>query len=78
MYFEVCNGFRKLKNQQTTWWLDALNQIEQNKDMSNELIRKIREAVADTLNTSSTSRIPSRLVTLFNSLLDSVMMLFSF
>lgn len=58
-YEQVSNGFRKRKNQQTTWWLDALHQIDQNKDLSNELIRKMREALAGTPNASRTSRMAS-------------------
>jgi E3 ubiquitin-protein ligase SHPRH len=60
---KVCNAFGERKNLHTVWWLDALNQAEQNKDSTGELIRKkIEEAVSGTLNKSRSSRIASRLV----------------
>ncbi|XP_059300867.1 uncharacterized protein LOC132053054 isoform X3 [Lycium ferocissimum] len=56
-YDQVCNAFSDRKNQYTAWWLEALHHIEQNKDSSNELIRKIGEAVSGTLNTSRASKL---------------------
>ncbi|PHT52525.1 hypothetical protein CQW23_06987 [Capsicum baccatum] len=58
-YDQVCNAFSDRKNQYTAWWLEALHHIEQNKDSSNELIRKIGETVSGTLNTSRASKIAS-------------------
>ncbi|WMV19954.1 hypothetical protein MTR67_013339 [Solanum verrucosum] len=58
-YDQVCNAFSDRKNQYTAWWLEALHHIEQNKDSSNELIRKIGEAVSGTLNTSRASKVAS-------------------
>ncbi|KAL3521327.1 hypothetical protein ACH5RR_019476 [Cinchona calisaya] len=58
-YEQVCNEFSNRKSEHTTWWLDALHHLEQNKDSSSELIRKIREALSVTLSTSRTSRIAS-------------------
>jgi E3 ubiquitin-protein ligase SHPRH len=57
---KVCNAFGERKNLHTVWWLDALNQAEQNKDSTCELIRKIEEAVSGTLNKSRSSRIASK------------------
>lgn len=62
LYLKVCNAFSDRKNQYTAWWLEALHHIEQNKDSSNELIRKIGEAVSGTLNTSRASKVASWLV----------------
>uniref|UniRef100_A0A2P2MDB4 RING-type domain-containing protein n=1 Tax=Rhizophora mucronata TaxID=61149 RepID=A0A2P2MDB4_RHIMU len=58
-YILVCNAFRDKKDQHTIWWLDALHHAEQNKDFSNELIRKIEEAVSGSLNNSRSSKIAS-------------------
>lgn len=44
----------------TTWWLDALHHIEQNKDLSSLLIQKIGEALSG--NSNKKSRIPAWLV----------------
>ncbi|VFQ99538.1 unnamed protein product [Cuscuta campestris] len=60
---QVCNAFTEKKNQHTTWWLEALHHIEQNKDLSTEFIRKTGEAVAGTLNTSA-----SRVASCFHSI----------
>ncbi|XP_010253038.1 PREDICTED: E3 ubiquitin-protein ligase SHPRH [Nelumbo nucifera] len=59
-YMEVCEALSDRKKQQNLWWLEALHYIEQKKDSSNELIRKIREAVSGTLNSSKASRLASR------------------
>ncbi|PIN24826.1 DEAD box-containing helicase-like transcription factor/DNA repair protein [Handroanthus impetiginosus] len=56
-YEQVCDAFLKRKNQHTTWWLEALHQIEQNKDSSDVLIQKIGEALSGNLNKKS--RIPA-------------------
>nr|GLL21004.1 E3 ubiquitin-protein ligase SHPRH isoform X1 [Ipomoea trifida] len=56
---QVCNAFTDRKNQHTAWWLESLHHIEQNKDLSSELIRKIGEAVSGTMNTNRASRIAS-------------------
>ncbi|GFY84449.1 RING-finger, DEAD-like helicase, PHD and SNF2 domain-containing protein [Actinidia rufa] len=55
----VCEAFRDRRKQDTVWWLESLHHIEQNKDSSSELVRKIGEAVSGTLNVSRTSRIAS-------------------
>ncbi|KAG8380997.1 hypothetical protein BUALT_Bualt06G0075000 [Buddleja alternifolia] len=52
-YEQVCDGFMKRKNQHTTWWLQALDHIEQNKDSSSVLIQKIGEALSGNLNKRS-------------------------
>ncbi|XP_059666858.1 uncharacterized protein LOC132312497 isoform X2 [Cornus florida] len=56
---QVSNALTERKNQHTAWWFETLHDIEQNKDSSSELIRKIEEAVSGTLNISRTSRIAS-------------------
>ncbi|KAG9149766.1 hypothetical protein Leryth_021853 [Lithospermum erythrorhizon] len=58
-YGQVCSGFSERKNLNTTWWLEALQHIEQDKDLPGELTRKIVEAVSGTLTTSRKSRIAS-------------------
>ncbi|OVA17306.1 SNF2-related [Macleaya cordata] len=59
-YMQVCNAFSDRQNQHINWWLEALHCVEQNKDASNELIRRICEAVSGTLSSSKSSRIASR------------------
>lgn len=56
-YEQVSNEFSQRRNLHTAWWLEALHQIEQNKDSSTELIEKIRESISGTLTTSRVSRI---------------------
>ncbi|KAM7494701.1 hypothetical protein LguiB_029310 [Lonicera macranthoides] len=58
-YGQISNALSDRRNQQTTWWLEALDHIEQNKDSSSELLRKMGETVSGTLNTSRTTRIAS-------------------
>ncbi|KAI3458420.1 hypothetical protein Pfo_015083 [Paulownia fortunei] len=53
LYEQVCDSFIERKKQHTTWWLDALHHIEQNKDSSNALIQKIGEALSGNLNKKS-------------------------
>ncbi|KAL2227323.1 UNVERIFIED_CONTAM: E3 ubiquitin-protein ligase SHPRH [Sesamum indicum] len=53
----VCDAFIKRKNLHTTWWLDALHYIEQNKDSSSVLIQKLGEALSG--NWNKKSRIPA-------------------
>ncbi|XP_052201128.1 uncharacterized protein LOC127807364 isoform X2 [Diospyros lotus] len=57
-HLQVCKAFDDRKNQDI-WWLEALHHIEQNKDSSSELIRKIGEAISSKLNVSRTSKIAS-------------------
>lgn len=66
---KVCEAFTECKGQHETWWLDALDLIEQDKELSNELIRRIDEAVSESVNNSK-SRIATRLdIILFVSLI---------
>ncbi|KAK1388404.1 E3 ubiquitin-protein ligase SHPRH [Heracleum sosnowskyi] len=58
-HVQVDNIVTEKKNEHMTWWLDTLHYVEQNKETSSELIRKIGEAISGTLNTSKTSRISS-------------------
>ncbi|XP_051143623.1 uncharacterized protein LOC127260028 isoform X2 [Andrographis paniculata] len=57
---QVCDIRRK--NQNATWWLDALHHIEQDKDSSSLLIQKIGEALSGNLNKKS--RIPANFRTI--------------
>nr|KAJ0219821.1 hypothetical protein LSAT_V11C200097200 [Lactuca sativa] len=59
-YDLVSNGLKDRRHQHTAWWAEALQYIEQNKDSSTDFIRKIGDAVSETLNTSRTSRLASR------------------
>ncbi|KAL7107476.1 hypothetical protein ACP275_06G057200 [Erythranthe tilingii] len=52
-YEQVCGAFTERKNQDTTWWLDALYHIEQNQDSSSSLIQKIGKALSGNLNKKS-------------------------
>ncbi|CAL5322829.1 unnamed protein product [Camellia sinensis] len=58
-HVQVCNAFSNRKNQHTVWWLEALHHIEQDKDSSSELIRKIGEAVSNTMKFYRSSKIAS-------------------
>ncbi|XP_017984679.1 PREDICTED: E3 ubiquitin-protein ligase SHPRH isoform X1 [Theobroma cacao] len=58
-YMQVCNAFSDIKNEDTVWWLEALHHAEQNKDFSNELIRKIEEAIAGSLKNRRSLRMSS-------------------
>ncbi|XP_065870034.1 uncharacterized protein [Euphorbia lathyris] len=58
-HMQVCSAFNERENQHTTWWLDALSHAELNSDFSRDLIRKIEDAVSETLNNLRSSRIPS-------------------
>ncbi|XP_019079923.1 uncharacterized protein LOC100248506 isoform X2 [Vitis vinifera] len=58
-YMQVCDSLNDGKNQHSVWWLEALTQIEQNKDASGELIKKIGDAVSGPLNNARSSRIDS-------------------
>ena len=72
---KVCDSLNGGKNQHSIWWLEALTKIEQNKDASGELIKKIGDAVSGPLNNARSSRIDSwlviDLVLLFTSLHDA-------
>lgn len=50
------------RDHNVNWWLEALNLIEKNKDSSDELIRKIDQAVSSrSVNGTGSSRVSSRL-----------------
>ncbi|KAI3991562.1 hypothetical protein MKX01_040572 [Papaver californicum] len=57
---QVSNAFSEQQNQPTNWWLEALQLVEQKENSSNELIRRICDAVSGTLNSSKSSGIASR------------------
>lgn len=61
-FLKVCDSLNDGKNQHSIWWLEALSHIEQNKDASGELIKKIGDAVSGPLNNARSSRIDSWLV----------------
>lgn len=50
---QVRGAFTERKDQHTSWWLDALYHIEQNKDSSSALIQKIEESLSRNLNKKS-------------------------
>lgn len=58
-YEQVCDTFSEVKNHRSVWWLDVLHHIEQSRDSTNELIRKIGEAVLGSTNNSRSSKIGS-------------------
>ncbi|XWS74480.1 hypothetical protein CRYUN_Cryun01aG0001600 [Craigia yunnanensis] len=58
-YMQVCNAFSDINNEHRVWWLEALHHAEQNKDFSNELIRKIEEAISGSLKNRRSSRMSS-------------------
>lgn len=62
LLLKVNNILTERKNKHMTWWLETLHYVEQNKETSSELIRKIGEAISGTLNTSKASLMSSRLV----------------
>lgn len=62
LFLKVCDSLNDGKNQHSVWWLEALTQIEQNKDASGEFIKKIGDAVSGPLNNARSSRIDSWLV----------------
>ncbi|KAK9167890.1 hypothetical protein Syun_000030 [Stephania yunnanensis] len=59
-YLQVCKALDDRQNQNADWWLESINHVEQNKDLSEELIRKVSEAVHGTLNRSKPTRIAAR------------------
>ncbi|XP_077216092.1 RING-finger, DEAD-like helicase, PHD and SNF2 domain-containing protein [Tasmannia lanceolata] len=63
-YMQVCDALTKCKGQHVPWWLQSLDQIEQNNDSSNDLIRKIDEAVSQAVHNSKSSRVSSRFQTI--------------
>ncbi|XP_031278860.1 E3 ubiquitin-protein ligase SHPRH [Pistacia vera] len=63
-YMQVCNALDDIKEQHDGWWFEVLHHAEENKDFSSELIRKIEEAVAGSLNKSRSSRIAYRFRTI--------------
>ncbi|XP_038722963.1 E3 ubiquitin-protein ligase SHPRH isoform X2 [Tripterygium wilfordii] len=60
MHTLVCNELNDRKTQHSLWWLETLDHADQNKDFAGELIKKIEEAISETLNNSKSSRITSR------------------
>ncbi|XP_022745300.1 E3 ubiquitin-protein ligase SHPRH isoform X3 [Durio zibethinus] len=48
-YMQVCDALSDINNEHRVWWLEALHHAEQNKDFSNELIRKIEDAISGSL-----------------------------
>ncbi|XP_078436661.1 RING-finger, DEAD-like helicase, PHD and SNF2 domain-containing protein isoform X2 [Wolffia australiana] len=55
--YDLSESFRDLN---VNWWLEALCLIEKNEDSSDELIRKIDEAVSRTVNGARSSPVSSR------------------
>ncbi|VVB02957.1 unnamed protein product [Arabis nemorensis] len=63
-YNQVSESLSNMGKQHSSWWLDALQLAEQNKEISSELTRKIEEAINRSLNNSSSSRATSRFRTI--------------
>lgn len=61
-----------MKNKSSVWWLEVLDNVEWAKDSSDELIRKIGEAILGSTNNSRSSKLGSRLVLLFCDRFDWV------
>ncbi|KAK9124782.1 hypothetical protein Sjap_014384 [Stephania japonica] len=59
-YLQVCNALDDRQSQNADWWLESINHVEQHKDLSEELIGKVSEAVYGTLNRSKPTRIAAR------------------
>ncbi|BAT81617.1 hypothetical protein VIGAN_03138100 [Vigna angularis var. angularis] len=60
-YVQVSNAYRDSRTHQNSfWWLEALHHVEQSKEFSSELIRKIEEAMSGTSSNSKSSRITAR------------------
>lgn len=68
LYSQVCSTSEECKNQILTWWLHALDIIEENKDSSEELLKKIDQTVSSVAASSRPVKISSRLVLLSLSL----------
>ncbi|KAI3952838.1 hypothetical protein MKX01_006881 [Papaver californicum] len=60
---QVSNAFSEKQNHPTNWWLEAFQLVEQKENSSNELIRRICDAVSGTLNSSKSPGIASRFQT---------------
>lgn len=56
-YVQVCDALNDKKNNDTVWWLEALQQIEQRKEAATDLLRKIETAV---LGNRNSPRVASR------------------
>ncbi|XP_047148397.1 E3 ubiquitin-protein ligase SHPRH isoform X4 [Vigna umbellata] len=60
-YIQVSNAYQDSRTHQNSfWWLEALHHVEQSKEFSSELIRKIEEAISGTSSNSKSSRITAR------------------
>lgn len=59
-YMQVSKACSAISDEQRVWWLEALHHAEENKDFSNELIRKIEEAISGSLKKQRSSRMCSR------------------
>ncbi|XP_026388746.1 E3 ubiquitin-protein ligase SHPRH-like [Papaver somniferum] len=59
-HMQVSNAFGEQQKQPTNWWLEALQLVEQKESSSNELIRRICDAISGTLNSSKSPGIASR------------------
>lgn len=55
LWLQVCDAYKNKKHQET-WWLEALQQIKQDKETVDELTRKIENAVLRSRDVSNSSR----------------------
>lgn len=63
---KVCDELRQNKKDSSPWWLQALDLIEK-KDASNDIMKKIDEAVSGSFNGSKSPRISSRFFFTFSA-----------
>ncbi|RZC55977.1 hypothetical protein C5167_014829 [Papaver somniferum] len=59
-HMQVSSVFGEQQKQPTNWWLEALQLVEQKENSSNELIRRIGDAISGTLSSSKSPGIASR------------------
>ncbi|CAI0457309.1 unnamed protein product [Linum tenue] len=60
LYVQVANEFGDSKDEHSFWWLDALDHSGQNEGISNELLKKIEEAISGSRKNSRSTRVASR------------------
>uniref|UniRef100_A0A1D1XWD7 E3 ubiquitin-protein ligase SHPRH n=1 Tax=Anthurium amnicola TaxID=1678845 RepID=A0A1D1XWD7_9ARAE len=70
IHTQVCEMSKVFQDHNVNWWLEALNLIEQSKDSSDELMKKIDEAVSRAVNGTGSSKVSSRYRTLSGLMLS--------
>lgn len=59
-YMQVCDSLNHSENKNRVWWLEALRQIEQNKDAATELSQRIENAILANQNITKSPKNASR------------------